>query len=125
MMFNKRILATTIIFSAMLMTACSEGEEVQEPAEVEIAEEIPGAEEELLPYVTPFTGERVAEEVTMRPTLATINNHPLARPQSGLAQADVVYEMLAEGEVTRLLALYQSEMPESVGPIRSARIVFY
>ena len=106
------------------MTACSEGEEVQEPAEVEIAEEIPGAEEELLPYVTPFTGERVAEEVTMRPILATINNHPLARPQSGLAQADVVYEMLAEGEVTRLLALYQSEMPESIGPIRSARSYF-
>ena len=60
----------------------------------------------------------------MRPILATINNHPQARPQSGLAQADIIYEMLAEGDVTRFLALYQSELPESIGPIRSARSYF-
>ncbi len=91
-------------------------EETQEQTEV--------VEEILLPYVTPFTGERVANEVTMRPIIATINNHPQARPQAGLASADVVYEMLAEGEVTRLLALFQSEIPENIGPIRSARDYF-
>src|SRR5690606_25562598 len=52
------------------------------------------------------------------------NNHPNARPQSGLASADVVYEMLAEGDVTRFLALYQSEIPDNIGPIRSARSYF-
>ena len=48
----------------------------------------------------------IEEEVTQRPILVTINNHPLASPQSGIAQADVVYEMVAEGNVTRFLALY-------------------
>ena len=43
------------------------------------------------------------------------------RPQSGLAQADVVFEEMVEGGLTRLLAVYQSQDPESVGPVRSAR----
>lgn len=43
------------------------------------------------------------------------------RPQTGLAQADIVYEELTEGGLTRLLALYHSDDPETVGPVRSAR----
>lgn len=119
------------LFGAVVIAGCSNKEQSGEPnaeLEEEVGEEqqevIVAGAEEVLPFVTPFTGERVAEEVTMRPILATINNHPQARPQSGLAQADVVYEMLAEGDVTRLLALYQSEIPESIGPIRSARSYF-
>jgi hypothetical protein len=50
-----------------------------------------------------------------------INNHPKARPQSGLHKADVVYELLAEGDVTRFLAVFQSEKPVNMGPVRSAR----
>ncbi|MDN4494892.1 DUF3048 domain-containing protein [Ureibacillus aquaedulcis] len=76
------------------------------------------------PSVTPFTGERIAREMTQRPILATINNYPDARPQTGIASADVIYEMLAEGDVTRFLALFQSEIPENIGPIRSARDYF-
>lgn len=77
-----------------------------------------------LPYAAPFSGERSKEEFTTRPVLVTINNHPKARPQSGLASADIVYEMVAEGNITRLLALYQSELPEKIGPVRSARDYF-
>ena len=75
-------------------------------------------------YTEPFTGMEAEEIPDMRPVMATINNHPKARPQSGLSEADVVYEMLAEGDITRLLALYQSELPESIGPVRSARDYF-
>ncbi len=93
---------------------------------VEVVEESPEGDEEedVLPYQAPFTGERSETEFTHRPVIATINNHPLARPQSGIAQADIVYEMLAEGNVTRLLALFQSNLPEEIGPIRSARDYF-
>src|SRR5690606_26584180 len=42
-------------------------------------------------------------------------------PQSGLHKADVVYEILAEGDITRFLAIFQSEKPEDIGPVRSAR----
>ena len=125
----KRTLFITSILSASIVAGCSDKEQVEEPvAEMEIdqgiEDNIAVAEAEELPFVTPFTGERIAEETTMRPVLVTINNHPQARPQSGLAQADVVYEMLAEGDVTRFLALFQSEIPETIGPIRSARSYF-
>ncbi|MEC1179771.1 DUF3048 domain-containing protein [Metasolibacillus meyeri] len=99
-------------------------EEEQEIIEDVIDEEEPAEEVAEFPFTTPFTGEGITEEVTQRPILVTINNHPAARPQSGLAAADVVYEMLAEGDVTRFLALYQSTIPEQIGPIRSARSYF-
>ncbi len=50
-----------------------------------------------------------------------IENSPQARPQSGLGQASVVFEAIAEGGVTRFLALYQDSSPSNVGPVRSAR----
>jgi hypothetical protein len=50
-----------------------------------------------------------------------IENSLEARPQSGLADADMVMEAVAEGGVTRFLALYQETNAESIGPIRSAR----
>lgn len=115
-----------LMVSVFMLAACSNKEQTS-PVEAiegtEIVEEVV-EEPEVLTYVSPFTGERTTEETTMRPVLATINNHPDARPQSGLTEADVVYEMLAEGDVTRFLALYQSELPESIGPIRSARSYF-
>jgi hypothetical protein len=54
-------------------------------------------------------------------TAVMIENSIDARPQSGLSQAGVVFEALAEGGVTRFMALYQDTAPASVGPIRSAR----
>jgi hypothetical protein len=125
----KKMILTTIVLSAAIIAGCTDKEDQVEEVQANVqeqegfsAEDV--VEEQVLPYVTPFTGERVEEEVSTRPILVTINNHPLARPQSGLAQADVVYEMLAEGDVTRFLALYQSELPDSIGPIRSARDYF-
>lgn len=61
---------------------------------------------------------------TSRPVLAVINNHPDARPQTGLNEADIVFEFIAEYNVTRFGALYQSTFPEEIGPIRSARDYF-
>src|SRR5699024_7767282 len=54
-----------------------------------------------------------------------VSNSNGARPQTGLSQADIVFEMLAEGNVTRFMAIYQSEEPEIVGPVRSAREYFF
>ena len=51
-----------------------------------------------------------------------IDNAPLARPQLGLAYADLVYEQLAEGNLTRFLAFFLEGEPERVGPVRSARL---
>lgn len=50
-----------------------------------------------------------------------VENSMQARPQAGLSQAGVVFEAIAEGGVTRFLALFQDTAPANVGPIRSAR----
>ena len=52
-----------------------------------------------------------------------VENSTAARPQSGLQDADVVYEEIAEGGITRFIAMYQSNGSNNVGPVRSARLV--
>jgi len=56
-----------------------------------------------------------------RPLSVMVNNHVDARPQSGLIYADIVYEVVAEGGITRYLAFFQSNTPEKIGPVRSIR----
>jgi hypothetical protein len=53
-----------------------------------------------------------------------IENHQNARPQSGLSFADIVYEAVAEGGITRFLAMYYCQDAVQVGPVRSARTYF-
>lgn len=70
-------------------------------------------------------GVRVSGSVALlRPLAIMVENHPDARPQSGLSRADVVYETLAEGGITRFLALYQSSDAREIGSVRSAREYF-
>ncbi|WHY34553.1 DUF3048 domain-containing protein [Cytobacillus firmus] len=111
--------------AAMLLVSGCSKEKAEEPAkqESEKAEEATKgvSSEKELPFQYPLTGSGSETEVNGRAVAVMINNHPKARPQSGLNQADVVYEMLAEGDVTRFLAIFQSERPEMIGPVRSSR----
>jgi len=59
-----------------------------------------------------------------RPLGVMIENHSEARPQSGLSGADVVYEAVAEGGITRFLAIFYCQDAGMIGPIRSARTYF-
>jgi len=59
-----------------------------------------------------------------RPLSIMIENSEGGRPQSGLDKANIVYEVLAEGGITRFLAIYYDQEAEEVGPIRSARPYF-
>lgn len=56
--------------------------------------------------------------------LVMVDNYVKARPQSGLDKADIVYEMMAEGGITRYMAVYYSEKADVIGPVRSARYYF-
>ena len=77
--------------------------------------------EPVVPVVWPLTGVE-APEVAARPAVAVkIENTSVARPQSGLEQADVVWETIVEFEVSRLVAVFHSQVPGEVGPIRSVR----
>lgn len=73
-----------------------------------------------------LTGELFKENeagswVNERPFGVMVNNHVDARPQSGLIYADLVYEIVAEGGITRFLAFYLTNTPEKIGPVRSTR----
>ncbi len=69
-----------------------------------------------------LTGLQVSPSANSLPiTAVMIENTPEARPQSGLGQAGVVFEALAEGGITRFMALFQDQLPTYVGPVRSAR----
>jgi hypothetical protein len=77
-------------------------------------------------YYSPLTGNLVADEATTKlaVTGVMIENSPEARPQSGLKDAGVVFEAIAEAGITRFLTLFQSEKPQLVGPVRSVRIYY-
>ena len=72
---------------------------------------------------SPLTGVELANaDLAKRPvTGIMIENSPEARPQSGLTDAGIVYEAIAEGGITRFLAVYQEAQPTYIGPVRSAR----
>jgi hypothetical protein len=75
--------------------------------------------------LSPLTGLPVAPALADRPIRAVvIENHPDARPQSGLSQAGVVYEANAEGGITRFIAFFLDQQPPSLGPVRSLRTYF-
>jgi hypothetical protein len=68
---------------------------------------------------SPFTGEPVR---SLNPVLAVkVDNIVHARPQTGLSHADIVYVLPVEGGLTRFLAIFSSDYPPVVGPVRSAR----
>ena len=69
--------------------------------------------------LSPFTGEPVTR---LGPVIAVkIDNIVLARPQTGLSQADIVYVLPVEGGLTRFMAIFSSHVPPVIGPVRSAR----
>ncbi len=59
-----------------------------------------------------------------KPVMAVIENSPAARPQTGLQTADVVYEVMVEGSITRFVSVFSDKVPEQILPIRSGRAPF-
>jgi hypothetical protein len=96
------------------------------PEEPLVVDDIPvePAPPEPIRWFFPLTGvETDDEEATLRrPFSVKIENTPMARPQTGLSSADVVYETVTEGGITRFNCLFQSRIPNEVGPVRSARL---
>jgi hypothetical protein len=71
------------------------------------------------PLLSPFTGEPVP---ALRPVLAVkIDNIVLARPQTGLRSADIIYVLPVEGGLSRFMAVFSSHVPPVIGPVRSSR----
>lgn len=117
---RKTSLIILIIAITLIAVACSKKDEgAKEKGSTTNNEATPETN------IYPYTGIKTDDEVTDRAIAVMVNNHPQARPQSGLSKADIVFEMLTEGDITRFLAIYQSTAPEVVGPVRSAREYFF
>jgi hypothetical protein len=78
------------------------------------------------PVAGPLTGEPINRDIANRRPIAVMidNFSPDARPQSGLDRASIVYEALAEGGITRFLAVFLEHDAPTIGPVRSARPYF-
>lgn len=76
-------------------------------------------------YLSPYTGEEISKDTLNNiPFMVIVENSKDARPQSGLIDADIVYETMAEGGIPRFIALFHKNSPEKIGPVRSARPYF-
>lgn len=132
-MLRSRPTLPALVCSALLLAACSGSEPepasppASEPAGVE--PDAPEPPEVVEPAgFAPLAGtpldQDALDELSGRPLLIVkVDNSPAARPQTGLEVADVVVEELVEGGITRFIALFHSQLPDAVGPVRSGRPV--
>jgi hypothetical protein len=107
--------AAALSVAALLVgAACSS--EPEEPVTVPAPSPAPDP-------VCPLTGAEIPKGIDVsRPAVAIkVENSPQARPQSGLEDADIVYEEIVEGGITRFMAIYHCKDSKKVGPVRSAR----
>jgi len=112
----------------MVISACGNDavKEVPPTEAPPIVEETPTPTVQLPTYPSLLSGVGLEEQNNARPVAVLINNLAPARPQSGLSEADVIWEVLAEGGITRLIAIFQSTSATDldIGPVRSNRPYF-
>ena len=122
---NKRLVALLLclVMAATALAGCGNGNTTSSaPAPTPAPTATPE------PYdPDPLTGEaKGADYVSTRPVAIMINNIAQARPQRGLNDASVLYEIMVEGGITRFMGLFGNyEALDSVGPVRSARDQFF
>lgn len=131
MKLKAKIILITV-FIALLSSSCKK-ESIKEPVIVEVPEDVEKEEDmdqvEEAPVKTgipsPISGIYAEEsKVNRRPVAVMFDNHHGARWQSGLKDAEVIYEFLVEAPYTRYMGIYLINDPPSIGPIRSARPYF-
>lgn len=120
-----RLLA--LILSLCLLVAACGGDDDDEPVD-ETASADPRPTSSTTTTIDPdsigpLTGVPVddAADLDRSALVIKIDNVEAARPQAGITSADIVFEERVEGNVTRLLAVFHSEVPDLVGPVRSTR----
>ncbi|GFP33103.1 hypothetical protein HKBW3S42_01421, partial [Candidatus Hakubella thermalkaliphila] len=121
------ILLLALFLVLMLVSSCKKSETPASPTEEETTavspvttEEISQEQEEVPggPY-SPYDGKEVDQDISnLRPLAIIVENLPVARPQSGLTKASVVYEIVSEGGITRYVVIYGPNInPEIIGPV--------
>ncbi len=125
---NRRLGLALLVVGGVFVASCSgSSDSVAQDTQDSVAETqttIPETTTTTIPVVrAPLTGAAAVDETVLeRPAMVVkIDNHPQARPQWGLNQADIVFEENVE-MLTRFAAVFHSQGSDPVGPIRSGRM---
>ncbi len=134
----KKSLVFGLLLTMLLCVGCSNSEtknseisenSVKESSVSSVAEESrvsTNSEDSVVPFVNPLTGLEIDEKLlNTKPVAIMINNIEYAQPLMGISKADIAYECLVEGGITRIAAVYKDAASvETIGSIRSARPPF-
>lgn len=128
----KMILFLFSLFIAVSFLGCGNGEDPKEEKEDtkdekginDVKEEKEEEKAIACHYCGMFEDEAEEYEIYERPFIITLGNTSSERPQAGVNDACIIYELMVEGDKTRLLALFNKEVPGDIGNIRSARLDF-
>lgn len=128
----KRIICLFCVLLLLPLAGCHAESPDPSPDPVQTASAVPESQDPRptptpIPFYHPLTGLPCDQDLSgKRPVAVMLNNLKSALPQQGNGQADIIYEVLAEGGITRMLAVYQD--PSQLGPVgsvRSARQYFW
>jgi Protein of unknown function (DUF3048) N-terminal domain/Protein of unknown function (DUF3048) C-terminal domain len=117
---STRARLVAVLVATVALASCTSGSTTSLPPGVSPS----GAPLPPPPPICPLTGLAPSGgKVPNRPTLAVkVENVPVARPQTGLSFADIIYEEPVEGGITRFIVVYQCHDASRIEPIRSARL---
>lgn len=118
-MTSRLLRATSLMAGVLLLAGCAAG---SAPSPTP-SRPVPSAPATPLAFTfAPLTGALVPAGSLQRPALSVkVDNHEDARPQFALNETDIVFEELVEGGLTRYVAVWHSQLPDEVGPVRSIR----
>lgn len=116
------VLVAALAAFALFVSACSGGGGAEKAAPKRTTTTPAPTTTTVAPPIAPLTGQIDISGALTRPALSVkVENTPEARPQGGIDVADVVYEEVVEGDITRFVAMFNSTVPGVVGPVRSVR----
>ena len=113
-----------LTLGGLVLTGCGGGSSKSStPAGSSSAPGTPASSAAPAPTTDPLTGLKASDGgVSDHPVfIAKIDNTSSSRPQYGIGDADLVTQELVEGGITRLAAMFYSDLPAKAGPVRSAR----
>ncbi|MBM7829784.1 hypothetical protein JOE59_000489 [Agromyces cerinus] len=109
-----------LVTATLLLAACQSPRPAPAPTEAEARPSSDSAAAAV--SFAPLRGTPAEEAALAHPSLAVkVDNHEEARPQIALNRTDIVFEELVEGGLTRYVAIWHSDVPDEVGPVRSIR----
>lgn len=117
-----RLASVALVATSLLLAGCGGSDEPKDEPNADPGASETAGEEPAEPAVWPLTGLPLDGDLPKHAVLVTkVNNTRSSSPQVGLGSADLVVEELVEGGMTRLAVFHHSEVPDTIGPVRSMR----